>query len=254
GGAGLARGYRGDPERTAASFVTVDGERWYRTGDLGRYHPDGTLEFLGRTDHQVKIRGHRIELGEIETRLRELPGVAHAVARAEGTGRARRLVAAVAGTALEPERVRAGLAEVVPGYMVPELVQVLDEMPLTANGKVDRAALARTGTAAAAGPAGTHTGPHTAPQSATERAVAEIWRELLEVAEVSRDAGFFELGGNSLIATRVAQRIVQRFGVELTLRQLFDRPTLPQVAALIDELTLGTEDRDAPVRLEEGVL
>ncbi|SCK35083.1 amino acid adenylation domain-containing protein [Streptomyces sp. WMMB 322] len=249
GGGGGARGYRNDPERTAKCFPVVEGRRWYRTGDQGRYHPDGILEFLGRTDHQVKIRGHRIELGEIETRLRELPGVAHAAAWVETTPSAKRLVAAVTGTGLTPERVRAGLADDVPGYMVPEHVRVLDSMPLNANGKIDRAALARAATAQAPPPTGA-----AAPRGATEQAVAEIWQELLEVPEVSRDAGFFELGGDSLTAIRVVQRLIRRFGVELTLRQLLDRSTLTQVAALIDELTGVTDDHDAPVRLEEGVL
>ncbi|MGW0915203.1 amino acid adenylation domain-containing protein [Streptomyces sp. NPDC002784] len=250
GGTGLARGYRADPHRTSTAFPTTpDGHRYYRTGDQGRYHPDGTLEFLGRTDHQVKIRGHRIELGEIETRLRELDGITHAVAWVERTGPVRRLVAAVTGADPDPEAVRAWLAEAVPGYMVPEHVRVLDEMPLTPNGKVDRAALARTTAPVTDSPA-----PFTAPRSATERAVAAVWQELLGMDEISRDAGFFELGGDSLTAIRVAQRLDRRFGVQLTLRQLFDRPTLSQVAALIDELALPAGDHDAPIRLEEGVL
>jgi yersiniabactin nonribosomal peptide synthetase len=249
GGAGVARGYRADPDRTAASFVTVDGQRWYRTGDRGRYHPDGNLEFLGRTDHQVKIRGHRIELGEIETRLRELAGVTHVAVWVEDSGPGRRLVAAVAGTDLRPGGVRAALVDAVPGYMIPEHIHVLDAMPLNANGKVDRAALARI-----AAPPAEPSAAAVPPRSATERAVAEIWQDLLQVAEVSRDTGFFELGGDSLTAIRVAQRLDRRFGVELTLRQLFDHPTLTQVAALVDELTRGSDDRDAPVRLEEGVL
>jgi yersiniabactin nonribosomal peptide synthetase len=249
GGAGLALGYRGDPQRTAASFVTVEGHRWYRTGDQGRYHPDGVLEFLGRTDHQVKVRGHRIELGEIETRLRDVAGVANAAVWVERSGAARRLVAAVAGADLRPDGVRAALVDAVPGYMIPEHIHVLDSLPLNANGKIDRAALVNM-SAPAVEPSVTSVPP----QSVTEQAVAEIWQDLLQVAEVSRDTGFFELGGDSLTAIRVAQRIDRRFGVELTLRQLFDHPTLTQVAALIDELTLVTDDRDAPVRLEEGVL
>jgi yersiniabactin nonribosomal peptide synthetase len=249
GGAGVARGYRADPDRTAVSFVTVDGQRWYRTGDRGRYHPDGNLEFLGRTDHQVKLRGHRIELGEIETRLRELAGVTHVAVWVENSGPGRRLVAAVAGTDLRPDGVRAALIDAVPSYMIPEHIHVLDAMPLNANGKVDRAALARI-----AAPPAEPSAAAVPPRSATERAVAEIWQDLLQVAEVSRDTGFFELGGDSLTAIRVAQRLDRRFGVELTLRQLFDHPTLAQVAALVDELTRGSDDRDAPVRLEEGVL
>jgi yersiniabactin nonribosomal peptide synthetase len=249
GGAGVARGYRADPTRTATSFPTINGQRWYRTGDRGRYHPDGVLEFLGRTDHQVKVRGHRIELGEIETRLRELAGVAHAAVWVKESGAARRLVAAVTGTGLEPDLVRAGLGDGVPGYMVPEHVHVLAAMPLNANGKIDRAALARI-----SAPAAEPSVASVPPRSATEQAVAEIWRDLLRVAEVSRDTGFFELGGDSLTAIRVAQRLDRRFGVELTLRQLFAHPTLSQLAALIDELTLAGDDRDAAVRLEEGVL
>ncbi|MET8567696.1 amino acid adenylation domain-containing protein [Streptomyces sp. NPDC004783] len=254
GGAGVARGYRGDPERTAVSFpVTEDGRRWYRTGDLGRYHPDGTLEFLGRRDHQVKVRGHRIELGEIETRLREVPGVSHAVAWVDVSGAVRRLVAAVAGAGLEEGEVRAGLTATLPGYMVPEHIQLLDAMPLTPNGKIDRAALQANSARTSTGTAG-QARVHHPPQGTTECAVAEIWQEVLQVSETSRDAGFFELGGDSLTAMHVTQRLARRFGVELTLRQMFDHPTLTELAALIDELTRVTDDLDAPVRLEEGVL
>ncbi|MGW7485347.1 amino acid adenylation domain-containing protein, partial [Nonomuraea muscovyensis] len=143
GGAGVALGYRNDPERTAAQFVTVGGERWYRTGDVGRYWPDGVLEFLGRRDFQVKVRGHRIELGEVEAVLEACPGVSRAVAAAVEVsgGRSRRLAALVVGG--QAERVREFAASRLPGYMVPERVVVVEALPLSGNGKIDRAAALR---------------------------------------------------------------------------------------------------------------
>ncbi|MFF3306020.1 amino acid adenylation domain-containing protein [Streptomyces sp. NPDC002952] len=256
GGAGVALGYRGDPERTAASFVVADGERWYRTGDLGRYHPSGILEFLGRRDHQVKVRGHRIELGEIEAGLRELPGVANAVAWVDSGAGARRLAAVVtpepgAGPALSRADLPAALAARLPAHMIPEHIAVADRLPLTANAKVDRAALALAygpGRAVREAPADDR------PRGETERVVAEVWAELLEAPEVSRSADFFGLGGDSLVATRVVQQFSRRFGVELSLRQLFNHPTVAAIAAVVDDEIAGSHRHEASVRLEEGVL
>lgn len=256
GGAGVALGYRGDPDRTAASFVTAGGERWYRTGDLGRYHPSGVLEFLGRRDHQVKVRGHRIELGEIETGLRGLPGVAHAVVWVDSSAGVRRLAAVVvpeqgADPALAAADLLAALAAHVPAHMLPEHLTVVGQLPLNANGKVDRAALARTyglRHAAQESPSDDR------PQGDTERAVAEVWADLLEAPGVGRGANFFGLGGDSLTATRVIQQFAKRFGVNLSLRQLFNHPTIAQIAAVIDAEISGNHPHHTSARLEEGVL
>lgn len=256
GGAGVARGYRSDPERTAASFVEADGQRWYRTGDLGRYLPSGALEFLGRSDHQVKIRGHRVELGEVETRLRELPGVGASVVWVDGTGPARHLVAAVTSVAVDGERaapdgpsLRRAVADALPAYMVPDHVAVLDRLPLNANGKVDRQVLARNH-----GLDLTGSDADEPLQTATEREVAQIWSVLLEVPSVQRTSNFFALGGDSLTATRATQQLARRFGIELSLRQLFTYATLADLAALLDAEIASEGPHDVSLPLEEGVL
>ncbi|MFI6531642.1 amino acid adenylation domain-containing protein [Nonomuraea sp. NPDC050547] len=219
GGAGVAKGYRGDPETTGAKFV--DG--WYRTGDLGRYRPDGTLEFLGRLDHQVKIRGHRIELGEIEAALLTHPHVDRAVAT-----QVDRHLAAFVVPAGDLGDLRDRLADRLPSYAVPATITPLDDLPLGANGKVDRAALARlarepdgqSGDAPPAGP--------------TEQALAAIWRSLLDLTDVGRHQNFVTLGGDSVLATRLAEEIRIEFGADLPLRELFAGPTIAEHAALID--------------------
>ncbi|GAA1025439.1 amino acid adenylation domain-containing protein [Amycolatopsis albidoflavus] len=245
GGAGVAEGYRGDPEQTAERFVRGDGERWYRTGDSGRYWPDGTLEFLGRTDHQVKVRGHRIELGEIEAVLSTHPAVRAAVAvdvRAAGV----RLAAAVSlrpgETPPDAGELTEFLAGRLPGYMVPQWFEVLERLPLTANGKVDRAAV-RAGLAEA------EPAPAEPPSGPVETSVARLWSSLLGVESVGRHASFFALGGDSLLATRLLELTRTRFSVEITLRQLLGSPSVAEQARIIGELT------ERPVAtVEEGVL
>jgi yersiniabactin nonribosomal peptide synthetase len=229
GGAGVAEGYRGDPVRTAEKFVSHAGRRWYRTGDLGRYWSDGTLEFLGRADFQVKVRGHRIELGEIEAALRAHPAVTDAVAVA--VGNPRRLAAAVAAeTGPSSEELTRFAAERLPGYMVPERVAVVPAFPLSANGKVDRKAVVELLTAQApARRAEPPAGP-------VETAVAEIWAELLDGGPVTRDANFFTLGGDSLHATRLLAAMAERGLRGATLRSLFEAPVLADFART---LTLG---------------
>ena len=244
GGAGVALGYLGDPETTAARFVEAGGERWYRTGDLGRYWPDGTLEFLGRTDHQIKIRGHRIELGEIGAALEAHPQVARGVALTAGE-RAQQLAALVVPSGdLDPEALRPFLAQRLPAYMVPERVLVLDELPLTENGKVDREALARLVEDAPAA------GDGAPPEGPLETALAGLWAELLAVPEVGRRESFFALGGDSLLATRLVEALDRRFGVELTLRELFATPTVADLARLVG----AREPELARGAFEEGVL
>ncbi|MFE7121650.1 amino acid adenylation domain-containing protein, partial [Streptomyces sp. NPDC057654] len=192
GGAGVARGYRGDPARTGERFREADGERWYRTGDRARYWPDGTLEFLGRADHQVKIRGHRVELGEVEAALAAAPGVERAVAVVTGTGR---LAVAVTGVA-DTGGLRAFAAARLPPAMVPDHIVALDGLPLTPNGKTDRAALARLVALEAGAPARTTTPP----RGEHEQRIARAWADILDGGGIGREDDFFALGGDSLLA------------------------------------------------------
>nr|WP_240979180.1 non-ribosomal peptide synthetase [Longimicrobium terrae] len=232
GGAGVARGYLGRPELTAERFVPDPfggrpGERLYRTGDLGRRRPDGTLEYLGRTDHQVKVRGFRIELGEIESRLAEHPGVREAVvlARQDAPGDTR-LVAYWVGAVEEAEVLRAHLAETLPAYMVPAAYVRMEGWPLTSNGKLDRRALpAPEGDAFARG-------GYEAPVGEVETALAEVWAEVLGVERVGRGDGFFELGGHSLLAVTLIARMRGR-GMHADVRTVFTAPTLAALAAAV---------------------
>ncbi|PWK86299.1 non-ribosomal peptide synthase protein (TIGR01720 family)/amino acid adenylation domain-containing protein [Lentzea atacamensis] len=230
GGDGLARGYLNRPALTATRFVAApSGERLYRTGDLVRVDDAGRLEFLGRTDDQVKIRGFRVEPGETQTRLRQCPGVTDAVMvvrRGEAEGA--RLVAYVvadSGAGVTPALLRERLTGVLPEPFVPSEFVLLDRFPLTPNGKVDRAALPEPGRGAESG--------HRAPSGEVETALAEIWAEVLPVDRVGAGDAFSALGGNSLLAVRVLARILARFGVELTVADLFDAPTLAELASKI---------------------
>jgi acyl-coenzyme A synthetase/AMP-(fatty) acid ligase/acyl carrier protein len=240
GGAGVALGYRGDPERSARQFVHHAGERWYRTGDLGRYWPDGTLEFLGRADDQVKIRGHRIELGEIEAALGAHPAVRRSAATRLSTTRlgTTQIGAAVVASSedVNPAELRVFLGSRLPAYMLPDELVVLADLPLSANGKVDRRALPALITAAA-----TRTRA-AAPTGPLESELAQHWAALLEVDEVGRSESFFALGGDSLLATRLLETVRQRFGVAVTLRRFFTGPTIVDLAALIEASTRDTEE------------
>ncbi|WHZ21722.1 MAG: polyketide synthase module [Nitrospira sp.] len=237
GGVGVGRGYLGEPGRTAAAFgphpfSEQPGQRLYRTGDLGRYRADGTLEFLGRRDQQVKVRGVRIELGEIEARLREHPAIGQAVvvARAEPAG-SKRLVGYLVTTApVAVAAVREFLGRRLPEYMVPAVYVVLDKLPLTPNGKVDRKALP-------APEAGDLPRPvaYAPPATPTEARLATIWAELLGVAQVGRHDNFFELGGHSLLAVQLMSRVRKHFRTELALRDLFEASTVAGLADLIEE-------------------
>ncbi|MEV6772905.1 amino acid adenylation domain-containing protein [Nocardia sp. NPDC051030] len=203
GGAGVAAGYRGDAERTADRFVGHEGLNWYRTGDLARYLPDGTLEFLGRADHQVKIRGYRVELGEVESALRALPGVRHAIAAVIGSvaPKLSAVVVANEGVALEAEALCAAAAELLPGYMIPTRVELLEELPFTSNGKPDRKAVV------ALLVEDDQAGEFVAPRSDLERAVADIVAVVLERPVVGVTDDFFALGGDSVLATAVIARV-----------------------------------------------
>ncbi|KPI15331.1 amino acid adenylation domain protein [Actinobacteria bacterium OK074] len=234
GGVGLARGYLAQPDVTAARFVpdpsgTEPGARLYRTGDLVRWCADGELEFLGRADHQVKLRGFRIEPGEIETRLEDHPGVRTAVVLVRGEGADRRLVGyavpAPGGERPTPADLRQWLKDRLPGYMVPELFVMLDALPTTPNGKLDRDAL----------PDPLERSQDTDRQrppllDPVEERVAEIWREVLGIALPGGADNFFEVGGNSLSATRLVARVNQVFGIRLPVRTLFVESTVSGLA------------------------
>ncbi|HYW07271.1 MAG TPA: amino acid adenylation domain-containing protein, partial [Longimicrobium sp.] len=232
GGAGVARGYLGRPALTAERFTPDPfgdnpGARLYGTGDVARWLDDGRLEFVGRDDAQVKVRGFRVELGEIEARLLEHAGVREATVLArEDVPGDQRLVAYVVGDgATDAGELRAHLAAHLPEYMVPAAYVGLDALPLTPNGKVDRRALA-----APEGDEAYARRGYEAPVTETEQALAAIWSEVLGVERVGRHDHFFELGGHSLLAVRVVSRVRQLLGVEAALGDVFARPTLADFA------------------------
>ncbi|WP_103352754.1 non-ribosomal peptide synthetase [Amycolatopsis sp. CA-128772] len=232
-GLGLAHGYVGAPELTAGRFVPDPhgrpGDLLYRTGDLVRWRQDGTLEFLGRRDDQVKVRGYRVEPGEIEARLTGCPGVRAALVLVRPGDDGGRLVAYVVAEGdpaeLSTEDIKAQLAGTLPGYMVPGDVVALEAFPLNANGKVDRARLPEPG------PAGRGAG-YVAPRTELETTVCRVWAELLG-AEVGVTGNFFHLGGTSLLATRAVGRLRRELGVRVSVRTLFDHPTAGDFAAAV---------------------
>ncbi|HEX8360313.1 MAG TPA: amino acid adenylation domain-containing protein, partial [Longimicrobium sp.] len=230
-GVQVARGYLNRPELTAERFVAdpFAGGRMYRTGDLARWRADGTLEYLGRNDGQVKVRGFRIELGEIEARLREHPAVREAVvvARGDAAGDAR-LVAYCVGAGVEVEALRTHLGERLPEHMAPAAYVWLDALPLTPNGKLDRRALPAPDAGAFS------VREYEAPVGEMEAALAGIWAELLGVERVGRNDHFFELGGHSLRAVQVVSRVRQVLGIELALGDVFTRPVLADFARPLD--------------------
>jgi len=264
GGLGLARGYLGRPALTAESFVpnpfraernsslisakhSPQQETLYRTGDRAHYRADGAIEFLGRADHQIKIRGQRIELGEIETALTEHPAIGRAVALLrEQPSRDPELVAYLvldeithSSFAEDPKSaLRGHLQQRLPIAMHPSGYVLLEELPLTANGKLDRARLPA--------PQPTQQQEFIAPQTETEKVVAQVWQEVLKVERTSTQDSFFELGGHSLSATRTNTRLRQRFEVELELRQLFEYPVLEDLANYIDALKMRGSDSPSP--------
>ncbi|MFI0899076.1 amino acid adenylation domain-containing protein [Streptomyces sp. NPDC020983] len=245
GGASLAAGYRNDPAHTTDRFVHHDDRRWYRTGDLARYRPDGTLEFLGRTDHQLKINGHRTEPAEIEATLHTHPAVHRAVVVPSGERGNYRLHAFVTTTAdgIAPDELHDFMRQRQPRHACPSGYTVLDELPLTANGKVDRKALRPP----APGSAGPGDEP---PRGPVEEALAAVWAGVLGLASVPRDTTFFALGGDSLQATRLVQRLRQEFRCDISLRQLLGEPTVAGVARLIESRNPGSDHHD----MEDGSL
>src|SRR6185295_9763865 len=245
-GAGIARGYRGRPERTAEAFVpapfsAVPGERLYRTGDLGRYLHDGRLQYLGRRDLQLKIRGFRIEPQEVEAALERHPDVGRAVVVASGeAGGDRALVAYVVARAgaIAEEALRAHVAAHLPAALVPAVFVPLAELPTTPSGKIDRAALPRPGAA--------RTEATAPPQTPAEEVLQAIWAEVLGVERIGRAESFFALGGHSLLATSVLARIRDSFGVPLGLRAIFEQPTIAGLAREIEAAQRQLGGREEP--------
>ena len=238
----LARGYLNRVDLTADRFVACPfgtaGARMYRTGDLVRANEHGELVFAGRADNQVKIRGFRIELGEIEAVLAGHPAVAEAVVTVLGSGDALRLIGyAVAPSDLDTAELREFASRVLPEYMVPSALVVMAEFPLTPNGKLDRAAL----------PIPSFEATSREPATPQEEILGEIFAEVLGVEHVGVEDNFFDLGGHSLLITRVVNRIRETFGVEVALRQLFDAPTVRGIAGL---LRGGATARESVVRVE----
>ncbi|QQP99052.1 non-ribosomal peptide synthetase [Lysobacter enzymogenes] len=235
GGSGVARGYRGRAALTAERFLADPfagaGARMYRTGDRGRLRADGALEFLGRLDRQIKVRGYRIEPGEIEAALLrdERIAQAHVLAQGELDGRSLAAYAVAApGRTLDADDALAALRARLPAHLVPSTLVVLERFPLTAHGKIDPAALPRAGAAATDGRV------HLAPRTETERLLAAIWREVLGCRAPGVHDRFFDLGGHSLLATRAVGRIRRAAGVELSLREFFAAATLEDLARRVD--------------------
>ncbi|MBV4490401.1 non-ribosomal peptide synthetase [Pseudomonas oryzicola] len=234
GGVGLARGYHQRPALTAERFVpdpfSTDGGRLYRTGDLARYRADGVIDYAGRIDHQVKIRGLRIELGEIEARLLELPSVQEAVVLAQDGANGKQLVACVVPADSSQEQgalrdsLRAALKAGLPDYMVPAHLLLLDQLPLTPNGKLDRKALPQAD-------ASQLQGEYVAPQSALEQQIAAIWADVLKREQVGLTDNFFELGGDSIISLQVVSRARQN-AIQFTPKELFEAQTVQALARL----------------------
>ncbi|MGW3498380.1 non-ribosomal peptide synthetase [Streptomyces sp. NPDC001020] len=250
GGLGLAQGYAGDPERTAERFVRCPhtGERLYWTGDLGRYWPDGTIEFLGREDRQVQIQGFRVEPGEVEAAVRSHPGVVECVVAAtRAPGGKLRLVSLVVpeeGSGVDEAQILAHLRERLPAYMVPGRVGVVERLPLTANGKVDTGGIAALLTGPASG--GADALP---PDDKVMRRLGELWEELLGVADVGPDSDFFALGGNSLLALRLVNRVRTELGTAVPFGRIFESPTLRAFAAAVHD---GTASAACAVTLSDG--
>jgi amino acid adenylation domain-containing protein len=248
GGVGVGRGYLREPARTAEVFVPdmfseEGGSRLYRTGDLACWRADGTIQFLGRIDYQVKIRGYRIEPGEIDAALEEHESVEEALVTVrEDTPGNKRLVAYLVPalqTAPVISELRGYLKEKLPEYMVPSVFVILDEMPLTPNGKIDRHALPSPGTAR----------PESerifvAPRNPTEETLAGILLLILNLQQVGVHDDFFELGGHSLLATQVISRLREAFHVELPLREIFEHPTIAELAEVISRLQSEQREKE----------
>jgi pyochelin synthetase len=263
-GIGLAKGYWRDEEKTQASFLLHPhtGERLYRTGDLGRYLPDGNIEFLGREDFQVKVRGHRIELGEIESTLLEHPQISKAVVTAIGKRfENKQIIAYVVPTQNNAHQAEDAnparqlrlidlyehLRGKLPEYMIPSKIMPLEALPLTDNGKVDRHALPTPVIQSQ-----THIDSSVAARTSTEQTLVQLWGELLKLSDISREDNFYELGGNSLLATKLLTRIQTTFNIELPLRVVFEKLTIAAMAEAIDAVLQNERENDVLLNTQRG--
>ena len=249
GGAGVARGYLNRPDLTAERFVPAPGgARLYRTGDLARWLPDGRLDFAGRVDDQVKIRGFRIEPGEIATVLSSHPEVKAAAVVARSTSSGTRLAAYVTGS-VEAASLRVWLKDRLPAYMVPADIVLLETLPLTGSGKLDRRALPEPG-------GSSRERAFAPPATSTEELLAGLWRQLLGIEQVGLYDDFFDLGGHSLLAPQLLSQIQEAFQVDLPLRVLFEAPTVAQMSAVLEDALLAQieelSDEEAASLLEAG--
>jgi long-subunit acyl-CoA synthetase (AMP-forming) len=231
-GEGVAAGYVNQPELTDERFIDnpfAPNSKMYRTGDLCRYMPDGCVEFLGRADDQIKVRGFRVELGEIEATLARLPGVQQAVvvAKSDAEGE-KKVIAYVVGSCLM-EDIRAFLKEQLPDYMVPTVIILLPRLPLNENGKVDRQSLLEPERFQTVSKA------YIAPRTDTERKIAEIWREVLGNEVIGLGEDFFEIGGHSLAGIQVMSRVLSHFHVKLDVGTLFDFPKIEELAREVEK-------------------
>jgi len=237
----ITPGYWNAPDLTERAFVTIEGKRWYRTGDRGRYLPDGTMLFAGRRDEQIKLRGHRIEPGEIESLLIEHERVDRAVVMLrddlQGNARLVTWVVAKKKESVEAGELRSYLKERLPRYMMPSAIVVLEGLPLTSNGKVNRAALPDPKWGR------NEDQMYVAPRSDTETQLTQLWSEVLGVGKVGVHDDFFDLGGHSLLAMQLISRVTDTHSVGLPLRKLFDGPTIAEMAKAIDDVrwTVGSE-------------
>jgi amino acid adenylation domain-containing protein len=248
GGTGVGRGYLNRPELTAEKFIpnpfsVQAGARLYKTGDLAMYQSDGAIAFLGRIDHQVKLRGYRIELGEIEAVLVKHSAVREAVvvARDDVRGLKRVIAYLVLEAELSAEELKVFLSEYLPDYMIPAAFVMLDQLPLTISGKIDRRSLPEPDQQDDEQSLG-----FVPPATAVEEMLAGIWSELLGKRQVGIHQSFFELGGHSLLATQILSRVREVFKVELPLYELFERPTVAQQAASVEALLRAGQQLDAP--------
>jgi amino acid adenylation domain-containing protein len=249
GGAGVARGYVGAPELTAERFLddpfsTAPGARMYDTGDVVRWLPDGALEFLGRVDEQVKIRGYRVEPAEVETALRSHPAVREAVVTTwqSAAGDVRLVAYCTVDGVTDPTDLRGYLGTLVPEFMLPSAIAVLDFFPQTPSGKVDRLALPDPETI------GESAADYIAPRTPVEQAIAEIWSHVLGVEQIGMEDDFFALGGHSLLATQVVAQVRSDFAVDLPLHSLFTYPTVESLAAEIVQM-MGDSEQDETAKL-----
>ncbi len=246
GGQSLADGYWNQPELTAEKFVTIaNGQRAYRTGDFCRFRRNGEIEFHGRLDAQIKLRGCRIELGEVESALLAHDGIRDAVCDIRESSQGQRGIVAYVvpkNDALVPETLRSSIASRLPSYMVPSSFVLINSVPRTPNGKIDRKKLTSPDTQDLS------KRPRILPRNDTEMAIAELWKSLLKLQSVAVHDDFFELGGDSLLATRLATSVRERFQIELPLNRLMNAPTIEQLATFIDGTYTSTD------KLPDGVI